>query len=119
MKGYCRYLVIDINTGYGLVCGEKWKEFSGLPFCGSFRSRCGGLRKYTVAQFMQEKRICGRDCVIVYWIYSKFVEPCACSVVSPFGWLLGLSGNLTDFSVRRSLKKYHYGYLLKRHGIWK
>ncbi len=117
MKGYCRYLVIDKTTGMELVCGEKWKEFSELPYCGTFRSRCGGLRKYTVAQFMQEKRVGGVDCVIVYWIYATPKEPRVCSVVTPFGQFLGLKGNLYELFPRRLIKPYDYRFLLKRHGL--
>lgn len=119
MKGYCRYLVIDKTTGMKLVCGEKWKEFSELTFCGTFRARCGGLRKCTVAQYMQERKVGGIDCVIVYWIYATPKEPRVCSVVSPFGQFLGLKGNLYELFPRRFLKAYDYRKILIRHGIWK
>ncbi len=116
MKGYCRYVVIDKATGLNLVCGEKWKEFSALPFCGSFRT--GLFHRITVGQYMQEKQVGGVDCVIVYWLYATPKNPRVCSVVSPFGQFLGLKGNLYELFPRKLLKAYDYRKVLIRHGVW-
>jgi len=117
MKGYCRYVVIDKATGLELIVGEKWKEYSELHFCGSFRK--GFFRKTMIGQFMQEKRVGGVDCVVVYWIIATTKDPCVCSVVTPFGQFLGLKGSIYELFPRRILKCYDFRDVLIKHGLWK
>lgn len=115
MKGYCRYVVIDKATGLSLVYGEKWKEFSSLPFCCSFRT--GVFRRITVRQYMQEKCVGGVACVVVYWIFTAPKYPHVCSIVSPFGQFFGLKGDLYELFPQGVLKAYDYRKILLLHGI--
>ena len=69
MKEYCKYVVVDLQTGYALVNGEKYKDFSGMPVDSIFRRRFLFWQK--IRQYYKLKTVGGRTCVIVYWVGGK------------------------------------------------
>ncbi len=82
MKIFCRYVVIDIATGYALACGEKYKDFQNKKIRyidnGSFYT---GFLRRKITEYFRTLEIKGRDCVIIYWanerkkIISNFAFP--------------------------------------------
>lgn len=68
MKIFCRYVVIDIKTGYALACGERYKDFEKTKIRyinnGSFRT---GFFRRKITEYFRTLEIVGRECVIIYW----------------------------------------------------
>ena len=69
MKEYCRYIVVDLESGYVLANGEKYKDFSGMTVNGYFRERFFFWRK--IRQYYKLKTVCDRTCVVVYFAGGK------------------------------------------------
>ena len=94
-KVYCRYTIIDLHTGYGLVYGEKWKDYHLLhlfnEYDGYFHT---GWKRRRIDKYHREINIKGRECLIVYWAGAPVRK--TGSVVSPAGCLAGLSGKTHD-----------------------
>lgn len=65
MKEYCRYAVIEIETGNVLIIGNKIKDFSEQVPESEFRAFPRFWRK--VREYGKIKIIKGRACYIVYW----------------------------------------------------
>lgn len=78
MKEYCRYVVIDMKTGNGIIVGHKYKDFSVMkPIC-IFRSFPFFGRK--IREYGRIKNISGKTCYIAYWVGEKDKRE-VCSVV--------------------------------------
>lgn len=95
---YCRYIVIDLQTGYELIIGEKWKAITDdMEYDGWFYS--GLFRRKKIYIFKRETTVNGRKCLIVYWLNADIRKTYG-SVVHLSGLLAGLKGNF--YSIERS-----------------
>lgn len=94
-KVYCRYTVIDLQTGYALIYGEKWKDYYNLhmfnEYDGTFRH---GLLFRKIIQYHRELVVHGRKCVLVFWVNAPIQK--TASVVSSAGCIAGLQGKIYD-----------------------
>lgn len=92
---YCRYIVIDLHTGYALIYGEKWLNGATLArnynFNGFFHT---GWKRRIIGKFHREITIKGRECLIIYWAGAPVIK--TGSVVSVAGCLVGLSGKIHE-----------------------
>lgn len=88
---YCRYMLIDIDTAYALIIGEKWSTITALEknyeLCGTFRS---GFFFRKITQYIREINVKGRKCFLVMWANAP--QRSVYSFVSLTGQLLGLKG---------------------------
>lgn len=120
MKGkvYCRYTVIDLETGYALIYGEKWKDYYLLDlFNEHIRTFRSGLFFRKIDEYYREVTIKGRKCVIVFWANAPIRKPC--SVVSAVGCFANLSGHIYDNTgavARFRALLYSFGYSWKKVG---
>ena len=73
MKEYCRYMVIDIDTGMYLAVGEKFKDMTGLDCVCKFKDR-RGTERFEVREYFDFKKVHGRSCLFLYWIRSVIVR---------------------------------------------
>ena len=75
MKTFCRYLLIDIQTGFALCAGEKYKDFNNSTMRyinnGTFRF---GLFRRKIIEYFRTLEVKGRECVIVYWLNAPAVK---------------------------------------------
>ncbi|MEG2158249.1 MAG: hypothetical protein RRY18_00050 [Clostridia bacterium] len=62
MKEYCRYSLLDNQTGIMLVCGVKLKDCKEFLCNGYFYD---WFRKIT--EYEREVKVKGRNCHIFYW----------------------------------------------------
>ena len=78
MKEFCRYAVIDIETGNVLCIGFKYKDFSTMHPESIFRSFPCFWRKIT--EYAKIKFIKGRACYLIYWTgeREKEIGSCVC-----------------------------------------
>lgn len=117
-KVYCRYTVIDLETGYALIYGEKWKDYYLLNLfnehISTFRS---GLFFRKIDEYYREVTIKGRKCVIVFWANAPIRK--TGSVVSAVGCFANLSGHIYDNTgavARFRALLYSFGYSWKKVG---
>ncbi len=89
MREYCRYVVVDLQTGYALVSGEKYKDFSGMSVNSIFREPLFFWRK--IRQYYKLKTVGGRTCVVVYWVGGRDKHSVT-SVIYYDGLILRLNG---------------------------
>jgi len=110
MKTFCRYVVIDIETGYALVCGEKYKDFENKQTRyinnGSFRT---GFLRRKITEYFRTLEIKGRDCVIIYWRNER--KKPVCSFAYPF------KGNYFLRAKHYFLSPSDYGFLIEDLGV--
>lgn len=98
MKKFCRYAVIDIQTGNLLVCGQKWKDFDS----GNIRYIKSGVFKTfplfwrTITEYFRTIEIKDIPCAIVYWVRNKGKGLYNCVTLS--GFKLHLRARLFDLS---------------------
>ena len=108
---YCRYIVIDLATGYSLIYGEKWKKITDdMQYDGYFHT--GIFRRKKIYTFTRETVVNGRICLIVYWLNADIRKSYG-SCVNVGGILAGLTGNSyaekdTPINMKRYLKSLGY-----------
>ena len=92
---YCRYMLIDIDTAYVLIVGEKWSTITALEknyeLSGTFRS---GFFFRKITQYIREINVKGRKCFLVMWANAP--QRKVNSYVSHTGRLLSLKGQSYD-----------------------
>lgn len=88
MKDFCRYAVIDIETGNVLSVGNKFKDFSNMLPETTFHTFPVFWRKIT--EYGKIKIIKGRACYIAYWTGERVKEVGSC--VLTMGRKLNLRG---------------------------
>lgn len=69
MKKFCRYAVIDAESGEVLIVGYKYKDFSEMRPDGCFRRFPCFWRKITI--YGKIRIIKDRTCYIFYWIGER------------------------------------------------
>ena len=110
-KVYCRYAVIDLDTGYLLISGEKWKDYYILRMffehISTFRS---GWKFRKIEQYHREIKVKGRPCLLVMWANAPQKE--VGSNVLSTGCLVGLSGKYYD-NCDHAIR---FGMFLRVHG---
>ena len=97
MKKICRYLVIDLKTGYALSCGNKYIDLEKSPvrrvWQGEWRLFPCFWRKVT--EYFRTVTIKGRECVIFYWFINRreklgnYVYPVPCGPFTDYYFLRG------------------------------
>ena len=98
-KVYCRYAVIDLQTGYLLSVGEKWKDYYLLHMFSDYgRFFRFGWKRRKIHSYFRETTVNGRRCLICYWANAPENEPY--SVVLTTGVLAGLKGREYMFCVK-------------------
>lgn len=95
MKEYVRYMVVDCNTGMYLAVGEKFKDMTGLDYCGTFNDR-RGTERFEVRQYEDFKTVRGRLCMFLYWVLPQKYGKGLYSCVSFCGRLYGLRGTYIE-----------------------
>ena len=114
MRKFCRYAVIDIQTGNLLVCGEKWKDFDSgnirYVYAGTFITFPFFSK---ITEYFRTLEINGVSCVIIYWVHKSGKRLYNCVTLS------GLQLHLRARSFDLSGNDYPevYGKLLVKLGI--
>ena len=90
MKKFCRYAVIDMESGEVLVVGYKYKDFSAMQPDGCFRRFPCFWRKITI--YGKIRIIKDRTCYIFYWVGER--PKSGCSVVLKEGKRHFLQGRM-------------------------
>lgn len=116
MKKFCRYAVIDIQTGYLLAGGQKMKDFENGKFryvyCGNFR--CFPRFWVKITECFRTLVIKNRPCCIVYWQSKKVGEEY--NYITLAGQYLSLNG-CGDLITDNRFKAPCYSRLLRIHGV--
>lgn len=103
MKRFCRYCVINRNTGDSLKMGYKYKDFDclHLHYAGYFyRFLCF----FRVNMYYDTTYINGVYCVVLYWFGGELpLKSKLGDMVTYQGKMLGLRGKFKSFD--RSLER--------------
>lgn len=114
MKQYCRYVLIDLRTGYLLAGGEKYKDFENGKIryiqASEFRLPLFFWRK--IVEYFRNIEINGVPCVIVYRAVRKREN--LFNFVSQIGRTIGLRGKKYLFC---SFDEVDYNSLIKTLGV--
>lgn len=111
MKEYCRYMVIDIDTGMYLAVGEKFKDMTGLDCVCKFKDR-RGTERFEVREYFDFKKVHGRSCLFLYWILPQKCGNGLYSCISFCGRLYGLRGTYVE-ARPQSWKSYDFGRICR------
>ena len=111
MKEYCRYMVIDIDTGMYLAVGEKFKDMTGLDCVCKFKDR-RGTERFEVREYFDFKKVHGRSCLFLYWILPQKCGNGLYSCISFCGRLYGLRGTYVE-ARQQSWKSYDFGRICR------
>ena len=111
MKVFCRYSVVDVNSGESLACGEKWKLSDNIESTYIKDFSFGVFRKLTV--YHRNLDICGRRCVILLFAHKNKRRGTSYNCLTCFGYQMGLSGHY----VTADNKSWNYNDILDFIGI--
>ena len=105
-RQFCRYIVIDMEYGFVLSAGERYKNLLNLQYVSDFRS--GFLFRRKLKEYISVKAVKGRKCIIVFWAGAS--ERIPWNVVFSSGCFLGIRGGYkkTNSKFKKSKKYVHH-----------
>ena len=100
---FCRYAVVDRESGVALALGERMKNLSRLHFVKLSRMHLFGKR---IEVYIDFKTIRGRSCAVVWWTFHRHREPW-CKIFRE-GRFLGLRGGESVNNKKRISFKFFF-----------
>ena len=104
MKVFCRYSIVDVNSGAPLVFGEKWKELDKLNVDYINDGTQGVFCKHTM--FHRNLEICGKRCVILLFALHFRRRGTSFNCLTEVGFSLRISGRYVSTSPRDNKENF-------------
>ncbi len=104
MKTFCRYSVVDVNSGALLAFGEKWKELDKLNADYINDGTQGFFRKHTM--FHRNLEICGKRCVILLFALLFRRRGTYFNCLTELGFDFGFSGRFVTVSTKDNKENF-------------